>query len=89
MTLIKVGQTFDSWEEFEVAKKQYSKGKNVQYVIDNSRTVSAANKKLAVGRTRYDDKLKYAYVKLVCKHFGAGRKQSRGIRPQQRYAYDH
>ena len=84
MAAIKVGQSFESWESFAVAKAAYSAEKNIQLVVRGSRTVKNANERLAQGKPRYEEKLKYAYATLACKHYGVPRVASRGIRPNQR-----
>ena len=84
MEEFKVGQTFESWDEFKKCIDEFSKATNIQFCTVTSRTVNTANAKVVAGQPKYDEKFKYSYIKLGCKHYGAGRKAGRGIRPNQR-----
>ena len=84
MADFEVGQKFDSWEEFKEIKEKYSQQRNIQFCTVNSRTVSQANKNVSDGQSLYAARFRYSYIKLGCKHFGAGRKCGCGVRPNQR-----
>ena len=49
-------------EFFPDYTRQYSKALHIQFCV-NSRTVVAANKLLTSNSTRYNTKIKYAYIK--------------------------
>ena len=85
--ILNVGTTFDCWESFADALEQYSQTRHVQFNCVNSRTVAAANKiLLGAGKPGkdYAKEIKYAYIKLGCKHYGKPRRAGRGIRNNQR-----
>ena len=80
---LEVGATFGNWQAFKDTLDTYAVDGHVQFCCVNSRTVATANKLLAVGSMPYKSDLKYAYIRLGCKHYGNPRKEGRGIRNNQ------
>ena len=73
---------YKTWNSFQTALDEYSKAHHVQLCCVNSRTVLllAANKLLTSSITQHNTSIKYADIRLGCKHFGNHRKSGRGIR---------
>ena len=81
---LRKNQEFESWAEFQQFLNKYSEERHVQFITRGSRTVHAANKQIVEGQRRYDAKLKYSYIRLVCKHYGNMRTRGMGIRAPKR-----
>ena len=85
---MEVGSRFSSFQSLSSAVQQYCAANNVLLVKNNSKTVQAANKKIAKPCDYFPEKMTYSYVHYVCKHYGKGRKsRSVGLRPNQRYVF--
>ena len=83
-----MGEKFDTWDDFALKLSLFSKSTNQTFVINDSKTVKAANK---VRDAKYPECLKYGYVKYVCYHYGDNRvhrnRLPTGARPAQRYSF--
>ena len=82
------GQTFDSFDEFDLFWKNYCKTTLQTFVVDDSRKIETTNSKLSASQA-LPARLKYGFLKLTCVKFGAKHtKKNRpvsGTRPNQRY----
>ena len=81
---IKEGALFDTFEELDHAIKAFGKQKNVQFVVANSKSTTAANKHISDNCKPYHPKFKYRFIKFVCKHGGDRRIRGSGARPNQK-----
>ena len=79
-----LGAEFDNFLDFQHALMQHGSQNKTVYVIAKSKTVQQANKTVVAGQPPYKEGFKYAYVKYVCKHYGAAVPAGKGIRPLQR-----
>ena len=82
-------EEFDSFSEFKHRLEAYSKQNNILFIIGDSGTVEAANKRLAASTSkRFDAKLTYKHIKYICKHGSKTRKRTDvKKRPNQRYQW--
>ena len=64
------GKSFNSFEEFESALKTYCENHCIVLCVNKSKTVEAANKKLANGAIQYAKKFRYRCVRYKCKRGG-------------------
>ena len=80
---IKEGALFDSFEELDEAIKAFGKQTNVQFVVANYKSITAANKHILDNCKSHHPKFKYRFVKFVCKHGGDRRIKGSGARPNQ------
>lgn len=86
--MLNVGQEFDTFENFNIAKKSYEDTKYVKWVVRKSSSVAAANKRLRKANPDttnfYKESLVLQNVEYVCKHGGDTRiGTGKGIRPLQ------
>ena len=76
-----VGEEFESFENFEVRKKEYCKQNYVNLYIRDSRLINSAMKRGTIREGHIKQELKYYEVKYACVH---GRKhyssRSKGLR---------
>ena len=82
---MEVGARFSTLEALQTAIDAYGTSNHVLFVIHDSKTTKAANKRVQKPSELYPESLKYAYIRFVCKKFGARKSEAKGLRPNQRY----
>ncbi|XP_033123264.1 zinc finger SWIM domain-containing protein 1-like [Anneissia japonica] len=80
-----VGAEFSTWAEFKTVMEQYEANVHVKLILADTRKVHTANVAYRrEGAPLYDEKFKYAYARVTCKHHGKYRSKGSGKRPNQK-----
>jgi hypothetical protein len=78
---MKVGDTFESFEEFKLAKTKYERQSSAYYTVYRSNSIQRYNAECK--KFTRSLKLKYATATLGCKHYGDKRTTGKGDRKNQ------
>lgn len=71
---MQIGDTFNSYAEFEIALNDFKNSNFVDFCIKNCKTISSQkNRYPRLANTSED--LKYYYIKLMCIHGGVHKKK--------------
>ena len=84
---LNVGDSFNSFEDFNKCLEAYAESHFVQYTKADSQSIEKANLKLAAGKAPFSERHKYRYIRLQCKHGERNKKkktQGLGLRTNQR-----
>jgi len=73
--MMRVGDVFQTYADFEVALSQYKKSNFVDFYIKDSKTAKSQIQRYPK-LSNSSEQLKYYYVKLACVHGGSYRKKS-------------
>lgn len=83
---LQIGAHYPSFKALEAAIEKFSQDTNSVYTVYNSRLIDKENLKRPLEK-QIPPCLKYKHIKYACKHYGMRKSKSRGLRPNQRFAY--